>query len=201
MVLPALGDIDAGDEQDLAIEDASPSSQEPDQSDPDEAPVVSDSEPGIPVPEPKVPDPEVPPLPDACEIGKDDLLALLVGMANTTWGIFTFTRKADEEGELTGWQASCPYHKKNKKTGCKRFFNVGDGSDPVKGDHPPHAALVLNRAGSSTSEHSPQTPRQNCGCARLGFFSNTQSDGPSCRCEDRHRADRPRSCGSAGTQR
>ena len=130
VVHPALADIDADDEQDLAIEDALPSSQEPDQPDSDIASVSPDPEPEIP--EPEVPDPEVPPLPDECEIGKDDLLALLVGMANTTWGIFTFTRKANKEGELTGWQASCPYHKRNKKTGCKRFFNVGDGSDAVK---------------------------------------------------------------------
>lgn len=47
-------------------------------------------------------------------------------LRDTKWGAFTITsrRPAPGSNRCGGWQASCPYHRKNATTGCKRYFAI-----------------------------------------------------------------------------
>ena len=58
--------------------------------------------------------------------GKDILESFAAGLKTIganglKWGVFTLTCKRSDGG--SGYQARCPFHKKNKSSGCKRFFN------------------------------------------------------------------------------
>ena len=58
-----------------------------------------------------------------------------IGLHSTSgasWGVFRITPK--KTGDVaTGFQAACPFHRLNKKTGCKRVFRyTSHGVDDVK---------------------------------------------------------------------
>ena len=40
------------------------------------------------------------------------------------WGAFRFTPKGSPNTEGFGWEASCPFHRKNDSTGCKKSLSV-----------------------------------------------------------------------------
>ena len=53
------------------------------------------------------------------------------------FGFFRVTAKrpgSSGGGRYGGLQATCPFHKKNEKTGCKRFLALEDGSESTKQD-------------------------------------------------------------------
>ncbi len=47
-----------------------------------------------------------------------------------TWGAFRLTAKqaGGTNGEFGGYQARCPFHRKNASTDCKRYLRLKDGS-------------------------------------------------------------------------
>ena len=47
--------------------------------------------------------------------------------SNHKWGPFTFTLKHDVGRDVFSWQCSCPFHKLNDSTGCKRTLKLESG--------------------------------------------------------------------------
>ena len=55
----------------------------------------------------------------------DDVLGPLLRVQNRKQGPFTLSLKQPKAGNrYGGFEASCPYHRKNNATACKRFFTV-----------------------------------------------------------------------------
>ena len=51
----------------------------------------------------------------------------LTKMKTTQWGHFRITPKQPSKtNKFGGWQASCPYHRRNDVTGCKKYIAVPD---------------------------------------------------------------------------
>ncbi len=86
-----------------------------------------------PAPPPVEPPPALPPavhdaILDAAGVG-DPVADLEAVLRYGSWGVFRFTPKqpGGQGGLFGGYQASCPFHRKNISTGCKRFLRCPSG--------------------------------------------------------------------------
>jgi hypothetical protein len=56
----------------------------------------------------------------------EDFADLPIILKATSWGVFRLTPRTPDKGGGVhgGYQANCPFHKRNDKSGCRKFFRI-----------------------------------------------------------------------------
>ena len=123
-----LQDGDVGSVRPMLIDGEAPSDTEHEDRHGHPAGGSASVRPAAPMPSSLAPPPAKRPRPDAAGRGTGTFVM------PKKWGCFTISYKGPEQhgGRFGGMQASCPFHARNRRTGCKKWFGFKEDSDTHK---------------------------------------------------------------------